>query len=784
MKKFLCIIPFVICLIIQGNLFGQIPEAINHQMVVRDAGGAPIPTQSLLLKVSILSNALNGNVVYCESHNVTTNQFGLATVKLGIGTVISGVFADIEWYSGVYYLKQEIDMLDGNGFLEMGTTQLVSVPYSMHSGGLTLKSPNGTLYNVKVDDQGNINAEGLFAPVAGFTSDVNVGISPLIVAFVDTSLYSPNTWLWSFGDGHTSTEQNPNHTYELPGTYSVSLYVENNFGSDSDVKIDFVTVSPIGNGSPCPDAATVTDIDGNVYNTVQIGTQCWMKENLMVTHYPNGDPIPQVTDNSVWAALEDNNTDDAFCYYGNNINSEYGALYNFAAVIADNWERDNVDGQGICPDGWHAPSHDEWFGLEEYMIANGFNWDGTLTEDKIAKSLSSTYGWDNYHIQGTVGHNQQNNNSSGFNAMPGGQRTYYGSYEIEGRRGMWWTSSEKTNTFAWFSDIDHSAYNLDHFTYDKTRGFSVRCLKDAQQYPTADYTASPLSGEYPLQVSFTDLSTGTSSSTTYLWNFGDGNTSTIKNPVHIYSLTGVYSVSLSVSNGMRTDTKTKVEHINVTSSNGGGSPCPGTPTVTDIDGNVYNTVQIGSQCWMKEDLKVTHYPNGDTIPFIPGGGATWGDLLDNNTDDAYCYHIDTPNIDYGALYSFSAAIADNWERDNLDGQGICPDGWHLPDYDEWNVLHNHVGGTAGKLKEQGISHWNSPNMGATNETGFTALPGGYVNANGLFYPLGHAIDWWTATEYSDITVWGRYVTNAGLGFGCMNYYHKSSGFFVRCVKNE
>lgn len=142
--------------------------------------------------------------------------------------------------------------------------------------------------------------------------------------------------------------------------------------------------------------------------------------------------------------------------------------------------------------------------------------------------------------------------------------------------------------------------------------------------------------------------------------------------------------------------------------------CPGAPTVTDIDGNVYNTVLIGDQCWMKENLKVTHYPNSDEIPYITDNNA-WAALGDNNTDDAYCYYNNNSSSEYGALYTYSAAIADNWQRDNADGQGICPDGWHLPTDAEWTVLIEYLGGSivaGGKMKESGTSHWNSPNTGA------------------------------------------------------------------------
>lgn len=213
--------------------------------------------------------------------------------------------------------------------------------------------------------------------------------------------------------------------------------------------------------------------------------------------------------------------------------------------------------------------------------------------------------------------------------------------------------------------------------------------------------------------------------------------------------------------------------------------CP--PTVTDIDGNAYNTVLIGTQCWMQENLKVTHYPNGDVIPYITDNSA-WGALADNNTDDAYCYYDNNTNSDYGALYTYAAAIGDNWARDNNGGQGICPDGWHLPFDAEWTILSDYLGGLSvagGKMKEAGTSHWNSPNTGATNESGFTALPGGdRFYGDGWFISAGYYGDWWSA-DYS-MNSYFTYIRRLTYNYASVQRSSgfKSSGLSVRCVRNE
>lgn len=216
-------------------------------------------------------------------------------------------------------------------------------------------------------------------------------------------------------------------------------------------------------------------------------------------------------------------------------------------------------------------------------------------------------------------------------------------------------------------------------------------------------------------------------------------------------------------------------------------------TVTDIDGNVYQTTKIGDQLWMAEDLKVSHYPNGDAIPYIDDD-ATWGALADDNTSDAYCFYgdsnddgtVDIAYPDYGAIYSYAAAIGDDWLRDNTETQGVCPDGWHLPSDAEWTELIDNLGGESvagGKLKETGTSHWMAPNTETTNESGFSALPGsGRDCNNGEFELIGAVAIWWSATPtYADSTS-VRLLENNSPSSGHTNSA-KSNGLSVRCVKN-
>ncbi len=186
----------------------------------------------------------------------------------------------------------------------------------------------------------------------------------------------------------------------------------------------------------------------------------------------------------------------------------------------------------------------------------------------------------------------------------------------------------------------------------------------------------------------------------------------------------------------------------------GLTPPPQDP-VTDYDGNVYQTVKIGEQIWMAENLKVTNYADGTAIPNVTGNAA-WEALENNSVDKAYCYYDNNASSEYGALYSWAAAMngAESSNAMPSGVQGVCPTGWHLPAFQEWSALWNFIGDKGGSLlKETGTTHWNSPNSDANNLTGFTALGGGLRTQGGLFVQMGqYALFWSTREEQTNSTV--------------------------------
>ncbi len=248
-------------------------------------------------------------------------------------------------------------------------------------------------------------------------------------------------------------------------TYYVRAYATNRVG-DAYGKQIACTTELITLGVPCPGLPNVKDYDGNVYNTVQIGTQCWMKENLKTRHYSNGIPIPNITGDTEWASL----SSGARCWYGNDSATYaaiYGSLYNWRAVNHQ---------YGLCPSGWHVPTDLEWqllelcLGMSPLMASNvgprGTDEGGKMKETGI-------FHWDNPNYGAT--------NLSGFTALPGGSRDYQdGSFGNIRQGGNWWASMDHLGYFnPWMRHINYYFSEVSRVNFaDERYGFSVRCLRD------------------------------------------------------------------------------------------------------------------------------------------------------------------------------------------------------------------------------------------------------------------------------------------------------------------
>lgn len=262
------------------------------------------------------------------------------------------------------------------------------------------------------------------------------GSLPILAAGVCWST-SPNP---TCSDSHISVSDTIGH-FQLTLTdlsadsiYYLRAYATNSFGTSYGEEYPFR--ARVNYGQTCPDAPTVTDYDGNVYSTVQLGTQCWMAENLRTTHFADGTFIPIGTEESNY---------NYYRYYPNEDSSivdVYGYHYNWKAAMHGNGSSNSVPSgiQGVCPDGWHLPSRAEWQALKTYISGQN-QYRCNTSAASIGKSLASISGWQYYGTECTVGHLQEANNETGFNAYPAG-----GEYMDFGRDAAFWTSTAYYST--------------------------------------------------------------------------------------------------------------------------------------------------------------------------------------------------------------------------------------------------------------------------------------------------------------------------------------------------
>jgi len=262
---------------------------------------------------------------------------------------------------------------------------------------------------------------------------------------------------------YTNTTYDPGTLYENETYYwkIVAYDEEDNFKVGEDWS--FTTGSL---GGDCP--PTINDIDGNTYNTVQVGTQCWMAENLKTTTYQDGTSIPNIEDNNAWSNL----TTGAYAWYENDEilwKDSYGALYNWYTT---------VDAGGLCPTGWHVPAKNEWTTLTNFISGETSSKGNKLkscrqvnspepegcntTEHPRWKEHNTHYGTDDY----------------GFSGLPGGTRYLEGTFDYLGNRVYWWSSTPNSSQQAWDYRLRYSVGFISSSSLTKKQGFSIRCLKD------------------------------------------------------------------------------------------------------------------------------------------------------------------------------------------------------------------------------------------------------------------------------------------------------------------
>ncbi len=551
-------------------------------------------------------------------------------------------------------------------------------------------------------------------------------------------------------------------------TYILVWTISNQCGSSSDTVM--ISFAPATTTFTCGDSLLDTR-DGQKYATVQIGTQCWMAENLNV-----GVMVNSVNTGSSHSDVSNNGAIEKYCYDNTASNcNEYGGLYDWNEAMGYS---DTEGVQGICPPavGWHIPTDAEWTQLENYLGGSSIA-GGKLKE-------SGTTHWRATNVGAT--------NSSGFTALPGGYRYNKGDFNTPSTNGHFWSSSASSSAGAWYRYLFYSSQNIYRLNGDRTYGFSVRCVRDSVVCTPQPEQANAGPDSLNIEGDSVQLWANTPSASSGPFGSAQGQqwavvaSTPLGNP-------GIFSDSSAADAwfyGTPGTTYTLVWTIfnqcGATSDTvliGFATPewtC-GMPFTDPRDGQTYATTHIGSQCWMAENLNVGTMIQVNSNPSNDG------------IIEKYCYNDDPAMCDiYGGLYQWEEMM----EYMNTEGsQGICPSGWHIPADAEWCTLTTHLDPTVncstigssgtdagGKMKETGTTHWLSPNTGATNSSGFTALPAGY-HYNGTIYFLNATAAFWSSTEpFSSNGIYWYLQNNSATVY--RDNLSKTLGLSVRCLRDS
>jgi len=460
----------LVAVLLTATLWAQAPQKMSYQAVIRNSSDVLVISTQIGMEINIRQGSETGTVVYTETQTPTTNANGLVSIEIG-----GAGFSAINWEANTYYIETKTAIVPPlTTYTITGVSQLLSVPYALHAktadaitGGVTETDPIFGAWNKST---GISITESQISDLNHFTNADET--DPVFNASVASGITATDTTNWN---NKLDTEVDGSVTNEIQNLSSV--LTQSNDGNASQIKNianptdaqDAATKAYIDNMLINAGVFTVTDYDGNVYNTVKIGNQVWMKENLKVTHYNDGIAIPPVTDNTAWGNL----TTPAYCWYNNDqatYGNTYGALYNWFTVQTGN----------VCPTGWHEPTDAEWTTMENYLIANGYNYDGTTTGNKIAKSLGATTTWNASGTAGAVGNTDYPayRNKSNFTALAGGYRNDYGTFTNIGYNGIWWSATETVATYAWYRDLYYNGTDVYRGYGNEESGFSVRCVRD------------------------------------------------------------------------------------------------------------------------------------------------------------------------------------------------------------------------------------------------------------------------------------------------------------------
>jgi uncharacterized protein (TIGR02145 family) len=458
----ICILFILISFICLTSVFSQVPERMNYQAVIRDDKGTLVVNRPVGIRIWIMRTTKPISAVFIETHRAETNENGLVTIEIGGGTAQLGSLAGIDWAKGPYFLQIESDPSGGTSYKMNTISQMLSVPYALHAGSaerytgaFTETDPvfDSSLANgITERDTANWNRM-----IYRYTEK-----DPVFGASLAKTVDAADTALWNHKIG--SEKQNLADVLAMgnDGNGKFIRNIANPTGPHDAVTkayVDSLSVLLTTLENTIKAGGPATDADGNGYNTVKIGTQVWMAENLRTTRYRDGSAIPRGND-STWR----NARDPAYAWYkmdSARYAIPYGALYKWYTLSSGK----------LCPTGWHLPEDDEWTTLMNYL-------GGTDNAGGLLKEAGTVH-WSSPNTGAT--------NQSGFTALPA--ETYYSPPREPGLECGFWTF---TKTYPYKTETGMLDYNRAWVLYankatfspaifSKEIGLSIRCIKDTLQ---------------------------------------------------------------------------------------------------------------------------------------------------------------------------------------------------------------------------------------------------------------------------------------------------------------